>query len=102
MILITCISYYLWDNNSDSYYSVLLIDEKTDLNLSVLVEAPRGKKLVPQGVILGANDVDKVVLTYYLTSNYIINYQKVNVEVLDIEIGGKSKNSDLINIYIEK
>ncbi len=60
----TVSAYSWWDTLQVTQSETLTIGEGTDLVLAVNATAPAGKVLVPDGVVLGVNDVDEIVLSY--------------------------------------
>lgn len=90
-----------WDTLSTQQNETLTIGEGTTLTVDVVATAPVGKVLVPSGVVLKANDVESVVLTYdvYL-DNAVATALNLGVTATDVQIGGATTNAGLVNVGI--
>ena len=94
-------SYAVWDNLSVAQEETINIGEGTSIQLAVVLEAPAGKKLVPNGVVMGPNDVDEVVLTYNVKLSRVAAADlTLSVVASDVEINGVDTYAGLVNIAI--
>ncbi len=97
----TAIGYSYWDNLSQSENEIITIGEGVNLTVTAVAEVPAGATLVPAGVVMKSGDVDEIVLTY----NVKLDQEALEALVLDVQssnvqIGGSSTNSGLVNIDI--
>ncbi len=97
----TVLAFSYWDNLQQQEQEELNIGNGVTLVVSAVASAPAGKVLVPSGVVMKANDVTSVVLTYNVKLDEAA-LAALNLEVLasNIEIGGSAVNADLVNIVI--
>lgn len=94
-------SYAVWDKLSVAQNETINIGEGTEIQLAVVLEAPAGKKLVPNGVVMGPNDVDEVVLTYNVKlSREAAEDLTLSVVASNVRINGDDTYANLINIDI--
>ena len=99
----TALAFSWWDNLSQTQNETLEIGEGVTLNVSAVAAAPVGKVLVPAGVVLKANDVDEIVLTYNVALDQAaLTALNLSVVASDIQIGGTTDNADLVNISISQ
>ena len=83
-------AYSYWQNNlNNEYSSVIELSQTSKLET---LKVPEGKHLVPEGVLMGKDDVNAVYYTYLLetedASNVNVTVEKVyfiknNVQILD-------------------
>lgn len=97
------ISYAFWDSLNTSSNEDVIIGEGMELAVTETVSVPEGKTLVPEGAILGINDINEIVLEY----NCVLNKESVEPLTLfvtyeNVKIGGSSDYSDLVNINLSK
>jgi len=97
----TVLAFSYWDNLQQQEQEQLNIGNGVTLVVSAVATAPAGKVLVPSGVVMKANDVTSVVLTYNVKLDEAA-LAALNLEVLasNIEIGGSAVNADLVNVVI--
>lgn len=97
----TVLAFSYWDNLQQSEQEVINVGNGVTLEVAVDDIVPAGKVLVPAGVVMKANDVDSVVLTYNVKLDEAA-LEALDLEVVasNIEIGGSDVNADLVNIAI--
>lgn len=96
-------TFAFWDVLTKTNDPVIVIGEGLETTLTVGDIVPAGKFLVPSGVILGANDITSVVLTYNVKVNQKAvdtSYTDLTVSASNILIGGSATYSGLVNIII--
>lgn len=99
----TALAFSWWDNLSQTQNETIEIGEGVTLNVSAVATAPVGKVLVPAGVVLKANDVDEIVLTYNVALDQAaLTALNLSVVASDVQIGGSTDNADLVNINISQ
>ncbi len=95
-------SYALWDKLTVAQEETINIGKGTEIQLEVVLEAPEGKKLVPNGVVMGPDDVDEVVLTYNVKlSRESADDLTLSVAASNVKINNDGAYADLINIDIQ-
>lgn len=95
-------AYAYWDNLQQTETETINIGEGTTLTVSAVAEVPAGKYLVPDGVVLKANDVESIVLTYNVVLDQTaLTALNLSVVAENIAIGGSGAgNEGLVNIDI--
>lgn len=90
-----------WDTLAKTEAETLTVGEGTELVVAAVAEAPAGKVLVPSGVVLKANDLESITLTYNVNLNQT-SVADLNLAVVasNIEINGSTANAGLVNIAI--
>lgn len=97
----TVSAYAWWDTLQETQSETLTIGEGTDLVVAVTATAPVGKVLVPSGVVLGANDVDSIVLTYDVNlSKEAVSDLNLSVSASNVQINESTTNAGLVNIAV--
>lgn len=97
----TAFAFSYWDNLSQQEQETINIGEGVTLTVSAVAEVPAGKYLVPAGVVLKANDVESVVLTYNVKLDLAaVTALDLSVVESNVLIGGASTYSSLVNIDI--
>ncbi len=61
----TYFAYQEWMKNQD-YFDFSNVQTLSETSKIQSISAPQGKRLVPQGAILGINDVDEIYYTYFV------------------------------------
>ena len=99
----TVLAFSYWDNLQQEQSEIIEIGNGVTLQVAAVAVAPAGKVLVPAGVVMKANDVEEVVLTYN------VKLDQAAIDDLDLEvvysnvlIGGSAINAGLVNINIVK
>lgn len=97
----TVFAFAYWDNLQKQEQEELNIGNGVTLQVAAVATAEEGKVLVPAGVVMKADDVDSIVLTYN------VNLDEEALEDLDLEvlasnilIGGSNVNAGLVNVDI--
>jgi hypothetical protein len=99
----TAFAFSWWDNLSQTQNETIEIGEGVTLNVSAVATVPAGKVLVPAGVVLKANDVEEIILTYNIKLDQTaLDDLNLSVEATDVQIGGSTDNIDLVNINISQ
>ena len=99
----TAFAFSWWDNLSQTQNETIEIGEGVTLNVSAVATAPAGKVLVPAGVVLKANDVEEIVLTYNVKLDQTaLAALNLSVVASNVQIGGSTDNIDLVNIDISQ
>ena len=99
----TAFAFSWWDNLSQTQKETIEIGEGVTLNVSAVATVPAGKVLVPAGVVLKANDVEEIILTYNVKLDQTaLDDLNLSVEATDVQIGGSTDNIDLVNINISQ
>ena len=99
----TAFAFSWWDNLSQTQSETINVGEGVTLTVSAVAEAPTGKYLVPAGVVLKANDVEEIVLTYNVKLDQAaVDALNLDVQASNILIGGESTYSDLVNVSISQ
>ena len=99
----TAFAFSWWDNLSQTQNETIEIGEGVTLNVSAVATVPAGKVLVPAGVVLKANDVEEIILTYNVKLDQTaLDDLNLSVEATDVQIGGSTDNIDLVNINISQ
>ena len=97
----TVSAYAWWDTLQETQSETLTVGEGTDLVVAVNATAPVGKVLVPNGVVMGVNDVDSIVLTYDVNlSKEAASALNLTVVASNIQIGGTTTNASLVTVAI--
>lgn len=97
----TVMAFAYWDNLQQQQNETIEIGNGVTLELSAVAVAPAGKVLVPAGVVMKANDVDEVVLTYNVKlDEAALEALHLSVVASNIKIGGSDVNADLVNVEI--
>ena len=90
-----------WDQLSQTKAEVINVGEGVVLEVAAVAEVPSGKFLVPAGVVLKANDVEEVVLTYNVKLDQAaVDALNLAVVESDVLVGGAATYADLVNINI--
>ncbi len=96
------LAFAYWDNLQQEQSETLTIGNGVTLELAAVAEAPVGKVLVPAGVVMKANDVDEIVLTYNVKlDEAALTALDLDVVASNIQIGGSTVNAGLVSIVIE-
>jgi hypothetical protein len=99
----TAFAFSWWDNLSQTQNETIEIGEGVTLNVSAVATVPAGKVLVPAGVVLKANDVEEIILTYNVKLDQTaLDDLNLSVEATNVQIGGSTDNIDLVNINISQ
>ena len=99
----TALAFSWWDNLSQTQNETIEIGDGVTLNVAAVATVPVGKVLVPAGVVLKANDVDEIVLTYNVALDQAaLTALNLSVVASDVQIGGSTDNADLVNISISQ
>ena len=95
-------SAYAWfDTLQETKQETLTIGEGTDLVLQVKATAPAGKVLIPNGTVLGVNDVNQIVLSYDLNLSKVTQSNlQLNTSTSNILINGDASYASYVNIVI--
>jgi len=94
-------AYAWWDNLAKTEEETLTIGSGVTLEVAAVATAPVGKVLVPESVVLKANDVESITLTYNVKLDQTaINPLTLTVSASDILIAGSATNAGLVNIDI--
>jgi hypothetical protein len=98
-------SYAFWDNlsSTESDNNISLGENATLVaTKDITVITPAGKTLVPDGAVMGINDIQELTEEYIVTLSKtpLIDY-RLKVSVYNVLIGGDIDIHDLINIDIE-
>jgi len=92
-----------WDNLSQTQEETITIGEGVTLTVAAVAVAPAGKYLVPSGVVLKANDVESIVLTYNVKLDQAaIDALDLTIVATAIQIGGDTTYSNLVTIQINQ
>ncbi len=90
-----------WDDLQKTQSNAITIGSGVTLQVAAVATAPVGKVLVPAGVVLKANDVTSVVLTYNVNLDLeAVSALNLVVAASNIQIGGTTTNAGLVNIAI--
>lgn len=97
----TVMAFAYWDNLQQKQNETIEIGNGVTLQVAAVAVAPEGKVLVPAGVVMKANDVDEVVLTYNVKLDEAA-FEALHLSVVasNIKIGGSDVNADLVNVEI--
>lgn len=99
----TAVAYAYWDNLQQTQEETINIGQGVTLQKSVVATAPAGHKLVPSGVVLKANDVTSITLTYNVKLDVeALNALTLNVQASNIQIDGSATHAGLVNINISQ
>ncbi|MDD3958389.1 MAG: hypothetical protein PHO96_05820 [Candidatus Izemoplasmatales bacterium] len=94
-------AYAYWDNLEQTKDETLTIGQGVTLVVAAVAEAPEGKVLVPAGVVMKANDVDEIVLTYNVKLDLAaLAALDLSVVESDVLIGESDTYATLVNIDI--
>jgi len=95
------LAFSYWDNLQKIEQEELNIGNGVTLVVAAVASAPVGKVLVPADVVMKANDVDSIVLTYNVKlDEAAVDALNLAVVASNIEIDGLTDNADLVNIVI--
>ena len=95
-------AYAWWDNLTQTQDETLTIGQGVTLEVDAVAIAPAGKFLVPAGVVLKANDVEEVVLTYNVKLDLeAVTALNLSVVESNVLIGGEATHAGLVNIDID-
>ena len=90
-----------WDDLQKTQNETLTIGEGVTLEVAAVATAPVGKVLVPAGVVLKANDVTSIVLTYNVKLDLAaVAALNLAVSSSNVQINGSATNAGLVNIVI--
>lgn len=99
----TAMAFAYWDNLEQQQSETINIGDGVTLTVSAVAEAPAGSYLVPAGVVLKANDVEEVVLTYNVKLDQAaLSALDLSVVASNVAIGGSTTNASLVNINISQ
>lgn len=99
----TAFAFSWWDNLSQTQSETVTIGEGVTLTVNAVAEAPAGSYLVPAGVVLKANDVESIVLTYNVKLDQtVLSDLNLDITASNVLIGGDATNSSLVNINISQ
>lgn len=104
LVSATSLSYAYWDSLAYSTDIDINLGENTVLTVTVDGNTAEGKTLVPEGVLMGANDVDSVSFNYTAAlSKTPENPADFNIDIIEdsIKIGGDDTYGYLVNITID-
>lgn len=94
-------TYAYWNSLQKTEDEALKVGSGIELLVAVDVKAPEGKVLVPTGLAYGANDVDRITLTYNVVLDLPAKHNMdLTVISSNVLIGGISTYSDLVKIDI--
>lgn len=94
-------AYAWWDTLQQTSNETITIGEGVTLNVNATATVPAGKVLVPAGVVLKANDVESVVLTYDVFLDFAATSDlPLTVTASNILINGSATNAGLVNVNI--
>ncbi len=97
----TVLAFAYWDNLQQEQSEIIEIGNGVTLEVAAVAVAPAGKVLVPAGVVMKANDVNQVVLTYNVKlDEAALAALNLSVVASNIKIGGSTVNADLVNVAI--
>jgi hypothetical protein len=97
----TAVAYAYWDNLQQTQNETITIGNGVTLQKEAVAVAPAGKVLVPTGVVLKANDVTSIVLTYNVKlDEAALTALNLSVSASNIQINGSSDYENLVNIAI--
>ena len=98
---ITSLSYAFWDILNRDQKPIVDIGKGMEIIVSVNTEDEFGKTLIPDGAVLGENDVYNYTITYHVRLNkYKEEPMILNVRESNVKIGGETLHSELVNIVI--
>ena len=99
----TTFAFSYWDNLEQSDSVSVTAGEGVTLQVSVGDAVPAGKFLVPAGVVMKANDIDEVVLTYNVSLDQAaLSALNLSVASSNVQIAGSTDNASLVNISISQ
>jgi hypothetical protein len=99
----TFFAYSYWDNLQQSQSETITVGNGVTLQVAAQATVPSGKVLVPAGVVMKADDVNSVVLTYNVKLDQAANTAlDLSVTSSNVEIGNATDNSGLVNIDISQ
>ncbi|XMB72875.1 hypothetical protein RJI07_02940 [Mycoplasmatota bacterium WC30] len=99
----TALAFSYWDNLEQTSNETITIGEGVSLDVVAVAAAPAGKVLVPSGVVLKANDVESIVLTYNVAlDSAALTDLDLAVVASDIQIGGETTNASLITVNVSQ
>lgn len=99
----SALAYSWWDSLAVTENETLTIGQGVTLQVSAVATAPAGKVLVPSGVVLKADDVTSVVLTYNVKLDLAaVTALNLSVTSSNVQIGGSTANASLVNIAISQ
>jgi len=97
----TVLAFSYWDNLQQQEQEEITIGNGVTLQVSAVATVPAGKVLVPSGVVMKADDVDSIVLTYNVKlDEAALTALNLSVVASNIQINGSTVNADLVNIVI--
>lgn len=97
----TVLAFAYWDNLEQEQSEIIEIGNGVTLQVAAVAVVPAGKVLVPNGVVMKANDVDEVVLTYNVKlDEAALADLDLSVVASNILIGGSAVNAGLVNVDI--
>lgn len=99
---ITATTYAFWDKLTNRQNdNTVTIGEGTTIVVNAVATPEEGKTLIPSGMVLGVNDVEEVVITYYVKlSKEAQNALNLNVTAENITVGGIENPFNLVNVAI--
>jgi hypothetical protein len=96
-------AYAIWDNLTQTESEIVTVGEGTNLTVAANVTAPAGKVLVPAGVVLKAEDVESITLTYdVVLDQTALTGLDLSVVASNVEINGSTTYASLVNIAISQ
>ncbi|MBU1145025.1 MAG: hypothetical protein KJ971_04100 [Firmicutes bacterium] len=95
------LAFSYWDNLEQTQAETISIGSGVTLTVTAVAEVPVGKVLVPAGVVLKANDVESVVLTYNVKLDLeAADALDLAVVASNIEIGGDDTYASLVTVNV--
>jgi len=97
------VAYSYWDTLNKTESEIVIVGQGVTLQVAAVATAPAGKVLVPSGVVLKANDVTSIVLTYHVKLDLeVVSALALTVTADDILINSDGTYAGLVNIEIVK
>jgi len=97
----TVLAFSYWDNLQQEQSETINIGNGVTLLVAAEAVVPVGKVLVPSTVVMKANDVTSVVLTYNVKlDEAALAALNLSVVASNIQIGGSAVNAGLVNVVI--
>lgn len=99
----SAVAYGYWDNLSQEQNNVTLtVGEGVTLEVAVGDQMGANDVLVPAGVVLKANDVTSVALTYNVNLDQaVLSNLNLTVTASNVQINGSTTNAGLVNISVD-
>lgn len=97
----TTVAFAYWDDLAQTEQEVLVIGEGVTLEVAAVATAPANSVLVPDGVVMKANDVDSIVLTYNVAlDKAALAALDLSVTYENVKINNVADTNNLVNINI--